>query len=195
MNKRIMLVITAIVLVLSAYLIHVNVKATPEVEYDIVTVKSVTTTHTDGKEINTWSIEYDGNIYIYTDLNYPVTTKYLLADISKSFPVIMCDIQTNCVDKGINVASRTYVTIGMVKKDKDGEVLKDFEIVEYKNGYTTIYREDADEYYNYISYKDVDCNEEDVVCTVCEMETKNYEPDDILNRTDKVIVKYAQNKS
>lgn len=190
--KRNIILITMIVALLLVCLVYVNVNATPEIEYDIVTVQSVTTTHNCGREVNTWNIEYDGNLYVYTDLEYPVTTKYLLADVSKRYPVIICDIQIKCVDKETDVISRTYVTVGIVRENKDGEVIKDFEIVEYKGGYITIYRGEPDDDYNYISYHDVDCGEEDAICTVCDMNTENFEQDDIIKRTDKVIAKYTK---
>lgn len=189
MKRNIILIIVGIIALVLMLMFCVGTEATTEKEYDIITVESVYTTHNHGKVINTWYLEYDGNVYVYTNLNYPVTTRYLLADVSGYYPIVLDDINVNRTDKKTNIASRTDVVIGVVKENNDGEVLKEFEIVENKNGNTTIHKEYADDYYNYISYRGVDCNKGDVICTICDMETENFEPDDILNRTDKVIAK------
>lgn len=189
MKRNIILIIVGIIALTLMLMFCVETEATTEKEYDIVTVESVCTTHINGKVVNTWYLEYDGNVYVYTNLNYPVTTRYLLAEVSGYYPIILDDVNVNRTDKKTNIASRTDVVIGVVKENNDGEVLREFEIVENKNGNTTIHKEDADDYYNYISYRDVDCDTGDVVCTICDMETENFEPDDIITRTDSVIAK------
>ena len=54
-------------------------------DYDMLTVKR--TYEKCGQQI--WEIEYENNIYIYTDINLPLDSEVVIADCSESIPYII----------------------------------------------------------------------------------------------------------
>lgn len=87
-----------------------------------------------------------------------------------------------------NIKCRIDIIFGQVTNvKKDGKVLGDFEIIQYTNRKIKIIDKGVDPKFNYISYKRVKCHKGDIIQTMCIMNPKNKEPDDILKRTDKVI--------
>ena len=80
--KKMILILAIIIIVLMS--INVNAKET-RTDYAVVTVVTV--------HDNIWEIEYDDNIYIYENLDYPVDTVYIIADVKGNYPKLIIKLE------------------------------------------------------------------------------------------------------
>lgn len=84
--KKMILILAIVIIALMC--INVNAKET-RTDYSVVTVVTVYD--------DIWEIEYDGNIYVYENLNFPKDTVYIIADVEGNYPKLIMDTEiTNC---------------------------------------------------------------------------------------------------
>lgn len=79
-----------LMVLLAAVAIGCPAKAAELPRYEVLTVKSVHDMWSpDGTAEPMWYIEYQGDILMYTDVNLPLETERVLADVSGDVPYII----------------------------------------------------------------------------------------------------------